>query len=48
VYHSPGKRSRTRQRIGAIEIVAILLAVAAVIGLVVWVITQAGGGALMT
>jgi hypothetical protein len=49
VYHSSGKRSRReQQRLGAVEIVCILVAVAAVIGLLVWVITQAGGGALMT
>jgi hypothetical protein len=46
-YHSSGRR-RTGERVGAVEIVAILLAIAAVIALVVWIITQAGGGALMT
>ena len=49
MYHSSRRRrDRIEQRVGAIEIVCILLAVAAVVGLVVWIITQAGGGALMT
>ena len=48
VYHSSGKRRRIEQRIGAIEIACIVLAIAAVIALVIWIITNAGGGALMT
>ena len=47
-YHSPGRRSRPGQRLGAVEIVCIVVAVAAVIALVVWVITNAGGGHLLT
>lgn len=47
-YHSPGRRSRSGQRIGTVEIVCIVVSVAAVIALVVWIISTAGGGALMT
>jgi hypothetical protein len=48
VYHSSGRRGRGDQRVGAVEIVCILLAIAAVIALVIWIIANAGGGALMT
>ena len=48
MYHSSGRRNRADQRVGAVEIVCILLAVAAIVALVIWIITNAGGGALMT
>ena len=43
-YHSPGRRSRPDRHLAAAEIAAIVLAVAAVVALVVWIITHAGGG----
>lgn len=47
-YHAPGRRSYRGQRLGAVEIICILLAVAAVIGLVAWIIANAGGGHFVT
>ena len=49
MYHSTGRRRRDRaeQHVGAVEIACIVLAVAAIIALVVWIISTAGGGALM-
>ena len=46
-YHSPGRRSRPT-RLGAVEIICAVVAVAAVIALVVWIITNAGGGHMLT
>ena len=48
VYHSPGRRNRGDQRVGAAEIVCIVAAVAAIVALMIWIIANAGGGALMT
>ena len=45
-YHSTRKRPQ-RGRLSVADIVAILLVVAAVAGLVVWIIVKAGGGHLM-
>ena len=48
-YHSTRRRrDGIQERVGAVEIVCILLAIAAIVGLVVWIIANAGGGALMT
>ena len=48
-YHST-KRVRTdrERRLGALEVICIVLVVAAVAALIVWIIANAGGGALMT
>ncbi len=48
MYHAPGRRSRPERGITRIEVVCIVLAVAAVIALLVWIVSTAGGGALMT
>ena len=48
MYYSNGRRTREARPIGVAEIICILLVVAAVVALVAWIITQAGGGALMT
>ena len=45
-YHSTRKRSE-RGRLNVADVVAIVLVVAAIAGLVAWIITQAGGGHLM-
>ena len=42
-YHSTRKRSQ-RGRLTLPDVIAILLVVAAVVGLVVWIIENAGGG----
>ena len=47
-YHSPGRRSRPGQRLGAVEIVCVIVAIAAVIALVAWIIANAGGGHFVT
>ena len=48
-YHSSRRRrDGIHERVGAVEIVCIILAVAAIIGLVVWIITNAGGGHFVT
>jgi hypothetical protein len=48
-YHSTKRAKTDRERhLGALEIVCIVLCVAAVIALIVWIIANAGGGALMT
>ena len=44
-YYSRNRRSR--QPLGAFEIVLVLIVVAAVAALVAWIITSAGGGVLM-
>ena len=44
-YHANRKRP---QDLGVADIVAILLVVAAVVGLVLWIISNAGGGHLLT
>lgn len=46
-YHSARRRSEAERRLGVVEIVCIVLVVAAVIGLIAWIISTAGGGALM-
>ncbi|HEV2812597.1 MAG TPA: hypothetical protein VGW10_05030 [Solirubrobacteraceae bacterium] len=43
-YHSPGRRSRPGTRLSAMEIVCAVLVVAAIAGLVAWIIANAGGG----
>lgn len=48
MYHAPGRRSRPDRGITRVEIVCIVLAVAAIVGLLVWIVSTAGGGALMT
>ena len=42
-YHSTRKRSQ-HGRLSAADVVAILLVIAAVVGLVLWIIAKAGGG----
>lgn len=46
-YHSR-RRPQGRQRLGAVEIVCIVAVVLAIAGLVVWIMTQAGGGHMLT
>jgi hypothetical protein len=46
-YHSR-RRSHGNQRLGAVEIACIVAVVLAIAALVVWVITQAGGGHMLT
>lgn len=48
MYHAPGRRSRPDRGITRIEVFCIVLAVAAVVALLVWIVSTAGGGALMT
>ena len=42
-YHATRKRSQ-RGRLTVVDVVAILLVVAALVGLVAWIIVKAGGG----
>jgi hypothetical protein len=46
-YLSRRRRARS-QSVGLVEVICVLAVLAAVIGLVVWVVTQAGGGHLLT
>jgi hypothetical protein len=48
MYHSGRRRSDDEARVGTAEIVCILLVIAAVAALVAWIVSTAGGGALMT
>jgi len=48
-YYSKRRVKSERERhLGRLEVVLVLLCVAAIIALVVWIISTAGGGALMT
>jgi hypothetical protein len=47
-YYSTRSRRRRPEPVGTVEIVCIVLVVIAVVALLVWMITTAGGGVLMT
>ncbi len=47
-YHSSRRRREGQARIGTLEIVCIVAVVAAVVALLVWIVSTAGGGVLMT
>ena len=47
MYHSR-RRSQGSRPLGAIEIACIVAVVLAIAALVVWILTQSGGGVLMT
>lgn len=47
-YHSTKGRSARQQRLGTVEIVCILLVLVAIAALVTFIVTNSGGGVLMT
>ncbi len=47
-YHSKGRRRNPDGRLHPIEAVFIVLVVASIVALVVWIISNAGGGHLLT
>jgi len=48
-YHSTRrKKTEAERHLGVVEIVCIVVAVAAVIGLIVWIVVNAGGGHNLT
>jgi uncharacterized RDD family membrane protein YckC len=47
-YSTKRRKTEAERRLGPVEIVCIVVSVLAVVALVVWIVSTAGGGVLMT
>ena len=47
-YHAARRRLKEGERVNPVDVICVVLVIVALIALVAWIISTAGGGALMT